>query len=354
MEIAASANRRLLRSGSALVVVLWVIGLMSILVTSMAFEAHLEARVTSYYRKRMKAEYLAMSGLEVAEMLMRRSVDYKKTPPPQVADTEDDYWYEDVRRLSEGLEIAGLQEKLGDGTITLDIKPEPALRNVNRLNEEDWERVLEVGGIPEEYWAELVECFQDWLDPDDKPRINGAETEDYYDTLDAPYGAKNGNLDTVDELLEVKGFTPAILFGGQMEAKRTTETGEEKPEPITVSGIYDLLTTYGDGKVNVNAAGDRVLRTLLDVDAIDAGAIIEEREGTEDDAGKQIDTSFKSVEDFMSRVPGLNPAVKNSVSTSSAIFRIQTKGRVGNVERQITCVATFAYPRLTIVRWREE
>src|SRR4029077_14453401 len=47
---------------------------------------------------------------------------------------------------------------------------------------------------------DVADAILDWLDPDDEQRELGAEV-DYYSGLSPPYGAKNGPLDTVEELL---------------------------------------------------------------------------------------------------------------------------------------------------------
>jgi len=229
--------------------------------------------------------------------------------------------------------------------------PEPARRNVNLLKEDDWERILDVGDVPQEMWDTMIDSFFDWIDADDTPRMHGAESEDYYMKLDNPYRAKNGPLDTVGELLLVKGFTKVILSGGVIE------TNDANQEPVKVSGIEDLLTTYGDGKVNVNAASQRVLMTLPKVDEIFAGAIIEEREGVTMAAnaqGKKENTSFKDVNDLFVRIPGLDPTVRNYVTTDSGIFRITSVGTVHGVKRTVWCIVRYANKQMTILQWREE
>ncbi len=341
------------RSGSALIVVLWVIGLLAILMASFAFDAHVEARIISYYRKRTKAEYLARSGLEMARMLMVKS---EGMGADEEGD-EDDRWFQDGKRLKEGLPIQNLVEELGAGEIILSIVPEPARRNINRLGktdldiEENMERILEVGGVPEEMWPELIESFIDWIDPDEEPRFDGAETDDYYSTLEPPYEARNRpQLDTVDELLLVKGFNRTILYGGVLSG----EFGEEDEEAIPISGIADLLTTYGDGKVNVNAAPTRVLMTLPDVDEIVAGAIIEEREGLLNPDGEEEFDPFKSGADLFGRIPDMDPRIRNYVTTDSRIYRITSVGHVANVEKVIWCIVEYSRQDLRILRWREE
>jgi len=334
------------KRGSALIVVLWVLGLLGLLVSSFVFDAHIELKITSYYRNRTKATYLAKSGVELAELLMRKSLAVKNVP--EGGADESEWWFGHSKRLNQGLSIKGFVKTLGEGTITLDIEPEPARRNINLLKEDDWERVLDVGGIPREMWESLIACFFDWVDPDDTVRENGAETDDYYSNLETPYRAKNWPLDTVGELLLVKGFTRTILYGGVLE------TNDVNQEVISLSGIDDLLTTYGDGKVNINAASDRILLTLPGVDEISAGAIVEEREGIENSKGKKENTSYRDVNDVFGRIPGLDPALRNYVTTDSGIYRITAVGTVRGVTRKIWCIVRYANKQMTIMQWREE
>ncbi|MFC1462199.1 general secretion pathway protein GspK [Verrucomicrobiota bacterium] len=330
-----------------MIVALWVVGLLSLLVTCFAFDAHVEARITSFYRKRRKAEYLARSGIEIAELLMNRSEQMQKDKSTD-ADVEEDEWHEQAKRLAEGLAVHAFKHKLGDGVISLDIVPEPARRNLNLLKHEDWEDILETGGIPEDMWPVLIDSVLDWIDRDSLERADGAETDDYYNQLERPYKAKNGYLDTVQELLLVRGFSRSILVGGAVEGEDEDEAG------IAVTGIADLLTVYGDGKVNVNAASLRVLLSLPDVDEVIAGAIIEEREGWVDEQGKKEDSSFTTVNDLFARIPDLSPVLRRYVTTSSRIYRITSVAEVGGVRKKAWCIVRHANKKLTYLRWKEE
>lgn len=92
---------------------------------------------------------------------------------------------------------------------------------------------------------EIVDAIVDWIDEDDKESDYGAETS-YYQSLDPPYSAKNGPLDTIDELLLVRGITPEIFFGSEETA-----------------GLRDLLTVYGDdGKININTIDPVLLKSM--------------------------------------------------------------------------------------------
>ena len=344
-----SAEKQAGLSGSALIGAISVIVILSMIVGSFLFHAHIESHLTSYYRKRTKAEYLARSGLEVAHMLMEKSGS--EMEETFVLTKEDDRWREPAERLADGLSLRGLREPLGEGEIILDIVPEPARRNVNLLTEEDWERILEVCGVPEEMWPELIDPFYDWIDKDGDARYDGAETDDHYSTLEPPYMAKNAPLDTVGELLLIRGFDRTILYGGTLNSEFAGD------EPITVSGIHDLLTTYGDGKVNVNAATARVLMTLPGLDGTVAERIIEEREGTVDGAGEREDSSFKNIGEVSTRIWDLDPDAKKHMTTDSKIFRVTSVGEVGGVRKEIWCIVEHGggkEKRGKILRWREQ
>ena len=336
--------------GSALIAVIWVVGLLSLLVASFAFDAHIEARLTSYYRKRSKADYLARSGFEVARLVMVKS---GKINPweEETEEDENDPWHGDARNLAQGNTVTIVSE-LGEGTITVSIVTELARRNVNLLKTEtEWEGILEVADVPEDMWPELIESFLDWIDPDDDALDDGAETDDYYATLDPPYKAKNGPLYTVEELLLVKGFTREILYGGPVEADSFGD------EPVIISGMADLLTTFGEKKINVNAASRRVLMTLPDlgedIDLI-VDDIIGEREGDLNLDGELEPEYFKDDGDLFNRIPE-SGRLKEYVSTAvSKYYRITSEGEVHGVKRTIWGIVQFDGKQMKILRWREE
>lgn len=59
---------------------------------------------------------------------------------------------------------------------------------------------------------DVADAILDWIDEDEDPREYGAES-DYYSSLDPPYYAKNGRFESVDELLQVAGVLPELLYG---------------------------------------------------------------------------------------------------------------------------------------------
>jgi len=91
----------------------------------------------------------------------------------------------------------------------------------------------------------IVDSIQDWRDPNEEHRANGAESDDYYLKLPVPYRARNANIESITELLQIKGITPAIYNGTK-----------ESP------GLAALVTVRSPGQVNINTAPVRVLSAL--------------------------------------------------------------------------------------------
>jgi hypothetical protein len=107
---------------------------------------------------------------------------------------------------------------------------------------------------------DVADAILDWLDADDEPRELGAEI-DYYSGLSPAYAPKNGPLDTVEELLLVRGVTPQLLFGadvnrnGQLDPHEITEDGNGgSTDPAGFRGWSAYLTLYSM-EWNVNPDG---------------------------------------------------------------------------------------------------
>jgi hypothetical protein len=111
--------------------------------------------------------------------------------------------------------------------------------------------LLKVPGMDEE----KVNALLDWIDPDEEPRQNGAENE-YYGTLQPPYKVKNGPLDTLEELLYVKGFTSQIVFGNDRNRNGVLDPAEDDGSGILDLGLSAYLTAFSREQ-NIDATGQQ-------------------------------------------------------------------------------------------------
>jgi len=94
---------------------------------------------------------------------------------------------------------------------------------------------------------EIADAILDWVDTDDEPRTYGSES-DFYLSLTPPYEAKNGPLESVDELLFVAGVTPKLLFGEDANRNGLLDPNEDDGEAA-------LPLDDADGVLNPGWAG---------------------------------------------------------------------------------------------------
>lgn len=113
---------------------------------------------------------------------------------------------------------------------------------------------------------EIANAILDWIDSDDQPRTGGAES-DYYSGLNPPYLAKNGPIESLDELLLVRGITPDLLYGddrnrnGLIDDDEVGELGLGWSAYLTFYGREQNLDSTGAPRIYVN---DSDLQGLFD------------------------------------------------------------------------------------------
>lgn len=100
--------------------------------------------------------------------------------------------------------------------------------------------LLSLPGMTEE----IADAILDWMDADDDIREYGAEIE-FYTGLEPPYAPKNGPLESVEELLLVRGVTPELLFGP--DANRNGMVDSYEPDGTTVGDFDNSMGTMNRG-----------------------------------------------------------------------------------------------------------
>ncbi len=328
------------QSGSALILALWLVLLLTLLIAGFSFDMHVEADIVSYYRRRMKAQRVAQSGMELAHLILAKMQDVG----------EDDIGADDAEEelliaafnLKRGVSIRGLRREIGEGVLELTIEPEEGRRNVNMLDDRDWEEILDQANVPEDLWPELIDCFMDWTDGDDLRRLHGAESDDPF-YVRRGYEVKNAPVDTIDELLLIKGFDEEIVFGSPAGTS---------PEHA-IRGIANWLTSWSHGRVNINTASREVLLTLPEIDEWIVDEILELRLGLDGEAGTR-DDGFDSIDDAIGRIPALQPVRDRITVTDVHYLRITSIGELDHVRYVVWGVMRVEGDQLVPVYWREE
>lgn len=113
-------------------------------------------------------------------------------------------------------------------------------------------------GLPD-MTEDIADSILDYLDGDDEPREYGVETS-YYEGLSPAYRAKNGPFDSIDELLNVRGVTPQLMFGldsnrnGLLDASETAGENVGNTEPDMLLGWSNYVTLHSK-ESNLNSEG---------------------------------------------------------------------------------------------------
>ncbi len=96
---------------------------------------------------------------------------------------------------------------------------------------------------------EVADAIMDWIDTDSEARDYGAE-DAYYMSLQPAYAPKNGPLESIEELLLVRGVTPELLFGmddnhnGILDESESSNAGERGLDPEMALGWANYLTLW--------------------------------------------------------------------------------------------------------------
>jgi len=231
--------------GFALLAVMLVLALMGVVVTEFAFSMRLEASMVRSYKERLLAGYLAEAAVQQAirEVLGPSDVqalDDKGNlvfygAPAGVGETQP-------TRLPSMVRV---RVPLGAGEFTYRITDEESRINLNTAPADRVDLLLGTMGLDKQQRDVINDSLQDWKDADSLERPNGAESEGYYLRLPLPYRARNGQMQDLRELLQIRGITREIYAGA-----------DGKP------GLADLTTAVGRDTVNLNTASVPVLKAL--------------------------------------------------------------------------------------------
>jgi general secretion pathway protein K len=209
--------------GIALVIVLWIIVLLSIMAASFAYSMRTETTLTTFAMERAQARALAEAGVAYAVQKLLLQVDPEDPWPIEGS----------IREWSFGTGTAYISVVDSSGMIDLNHADRALLGGL----------LISQGGIAEEGLDALLDSIEDWRDPDDLKRLNGAEEEEYL-AAGRHEGPKNAPFESVEELQQVLGVTPQLY---------------EK--------LFEFITVAGHKGVNPEAASLEVLSAVPDIDS---------------------------------------------------------------------------------------
>ncbi len=403
-----------MKRGSALLMALWIIAILSVMVLSFANEARLQTGINVYVRERNRVNRLVDAGATLAEVVImgfKNAVEWSEDEDVEKL-LEDDRWCMEKRALKEGNPctigpILVDEEHPESGTVKVQIGFVKGL-NINGFTPDadtNWrlrlEMILKSHGIPEDYEVEaydgthgskgtfrlidlLVASFADWVDSDDSPTVIdgktcGAESdwykEEYEDgDVDEEFRRypRNGPIPDVKELSYIRGFRdfPVVLTGGVLNPE------DDENDQIRVRGIADMFNTVGSSKVFVNdCTQDELMsvpgifseedeedleQTTLNIDAV-MGAKSERPDYEVDES--RSSWQYKDFADLQQRVSdyGTDGQV-NSEATNyllfspdeSTVFEITIECESMGMTRTVKAKAYVKDKELRYVEWEED
>ncbi len=325
-----SRARRILTRprGVALLMVIWVLMLLSVIVTEFCYTMRTRVNITRNLKDSTRAYYVAVAGVNeaIAAVIKEQMGPGRNRGADAAADEESVAW-----RMNREMPPV----PFGGGSYKVSIRNESGRIDINRAGSELWKAILKGFGLDAQERNVIVDSIMDWRDANDLHRPNGAE-DDYYQSLDPPYNCKDGDFDTVDELLLVRGVTPELFHNGLAQLATVL------PDAKTEDHDFD--------RININAAPEAMLKRLPGMSPELVEAVQE----------------FRREADFRSRaqlVNVLGSSVYGKIARyitedSLAYYTISAVGRVeGSKSRQgvevLIAIDPEADKRYRIISWRD-
>lgn len=294
------------QQGFALLAVMLVLSLLGVIGAEFAFSMRLEASMVRAYKD-------GVAGGHLAEAAVHQAIREVLADAQIQALDEDGVLrlYRTAIGSPAPTKVPPLpREKvpLAPGEFSYRITDEEARVNLNAPNPDRFERLLVALGVERRAREIIADSLQDWRDPNEEHRINGAES-DHYLKLPVPYRSRNGNLLDAAELLQIRGVTSEIYWG--------------KPDK---PGLAEYVTTFGRGVINMNTAPAPVLKALNLSDA---------------EITDIVQTRTRAPYPF---VPGRYAG--RGLAVGSQTFRIEAQGIVGGEPRaRLIVVVQRSQPR---------
>ena len=256
-----------LRRGSVLIIVLVIILLLTYGVYGFTERMLTEAEAANAHGRSVQAMAFAQSGVELAT----------STVTSRAADPENPVSLYHVPELYGGIVMqpSNTPAAVGRFSLVAPVEGDPSARLV-RFGLVDESGKLNLNAIPsmgldevDEHYLlmalpgmtdDIADAILDYIDEDSDIRPMGAEDE-FYQTLVPPYFAKNGPLESLDELLMVRGVTPELLYGKDTNRNGLLDPSEDHGDDFLLTGWHSYLTIHsresnlrGDGtqKIHIN------------------------------------------------------------------------------------------------------
>src|SRR5438876_143644 len=189
-------------SGLALIMVMLMIVLLASLGARFAASMKVETKLARNASFDAEFEWLGRSGIELARYVLAQE---GLVPGGGQVDSLKQKWAGGPGETNSPVNDIPLDNyQLGPGSVSVKIVDCDRKFNINVADEVILRQALTLIGVDAGSFPSIVDSIQDWIDPDDHPRMAGSES-DFYQRMNPPYFAKDGPLDDLSELLLING-----------------------------------------------------------------------------------------------------------------------------------------------------
>jgi len=237
--------------GTILIVTLWILIVLTVFALALGRRASLEIKLAEYQRDELRAAQLSGAAIE-------RAIWEKRNDIIGELDALSESWanneaaFEDFALGQGTFTVSYLFDRMGEEEdFTLyGMEDEESKININKVEEQVLLNLLESCGVEDA--ERMASSIFIWSG---KKEDTGDEEEAYYQALSLPYHCKKEEFKSISELLLVRGITTQLLYGEDEDGDGRISKDEK--------GIVQYLTVFGEGSVNINTAGKKVLNALI-------------------------------------------------------------------------------------------
>jgi type II secretory pathway component PulK len=239
--------------GSVLIAVIWIVLILASLVIVLAHTIRVEAVVAMNHISQVKAESIANGAIQYVFSKLSEedsTTSYSDNPYEAVEVGEGYFWILRPNLSGQRDYDFGLMDEAG---------------KIN-LNSESPQELLDMLLKLPNMTSELANSIIDWQDEDQDVSAGGAEGE-YYLLLSDPYQCKNAPLETVEEVLLIKGGGLQLLYGEDTNRNGVLDWNENDGEQSLPSdnsnsqldpGFFNYVTIHSY-EINTDSQGQERL-----------------------------------------------------------------------------------------------
>lgn len=191
-------HRRRRETAAAYIVALLVTTVLAAMVLVFAREMRTRADASANHVSQTEARWIALGAIEAVRGDLAHIISLGEAPRLDQVDAGG-------QTLGDGLFWLIKPHATDDTQTGFGLQGEGGRINLDAFSGID---ALELEGMD----ANLAAAINDWQDRDDRVRPGGAESA-YYLSRQTPYQIKNRDLETVGELMYVRGMTKELLYG---------------------------------------------------------------------------------------------------------------------------------------------